>query len=1165
MRKQLLLLLTILFSLSVTQLRAEGNWSDDVSAITPERDDLVYRIETSRQLAWVAQKVNDGTLKYKVFILMDDIDLAGKEWTPIGNGSNAFTGCFRGNNHTISNLTVTGLERNAVGGLFGVLEGTVSDLKLTGAEISSNQLKVSVGVLASRTQSQATIENCDVEGSISATGGSSYSSIGGLVGYSSYATILSSKANVSCTIVDYNTTNPDSNFGIAVGGLVGNAYDITVRNCFSSGSIQVGGSWTNSMTTVYAGGLVGCFDTGTTACQIENSASTSAINLQGIQTKASAEISIGGLLGHKSSSTTGLAISNSYYKGTLSSLSPSETTKSNYQGVLVGMSASAVTLDNCFYAENSNLNVFGNVTGTVTGATVIPTDLTAKLNGWVKQKNTDEEYLSWDENGSFIPRKEAEEDVDYTCQDNVCTISTKKGLAWFVERVNRMYETFAGKTVQLAETNDWDMTEKEWIPIGTVSNMEMPYYFAGTFDGNNQTVKIKIPDPRTTYMYKGFFGAVKGGTIKNLTVDGDIYNSGNNAGIVVAQMKGGEISNVKSKGILRGEGSSSIAGIVGNAEGCNITDCVNDATITGRSFIGGIAGNFYNGKITNCVNSGMITGVNGPVNGSGVGGILGNSEGNTVIMDCVNSGSIVGKGTDFQSAGGILGVASNGASGCNDGIALINTINKGPVSNEGYCTGGIIGLTPAESPSNEGNISIINSGNFADISGAEFVGGFGVVQAEKGRTTTIELGFSKGKVTSAGEAKASFALCLPGEGIISTKNNFYQEQDGLEGIATDVEPTDESLKIEGLNKMEGDAWITQMNQYVNEYNAAHPDGPFAKTWKFDANNNPVFGLSAPVIEGKTPFKQETTVTITALAGAKIYYTLDGSDPTSESTPYNDSFTLNDQKTVKAIAIMDGLTSGVAEKDFVPGTFFKVTVSPNDAAMGSVTVITDATPEEGGLYPEGAKLTLTATPNSGYHFKGWSDGQTANPYELNVTGEVALIANFEKDVVVPPYVPSYYDISFEPNDSVLLSANVTTVEEGYSFVVKAEVAEGYDPSTLVVEYKSGRTGRWKTVEPSTNGTYRIRSVYNDIYVRASVEPIDDPTANAVVEGGNRIYAVRDVVYIDRLVPAEAQVLTIGGRIVRHLHLSSGSNQITGLQPGVYVVRLSDGSCRKVSVR
>jgi len=54
MRKQLLLLLTILFSLSVTQLRAEGNWSDDVSAITPERDDLVYRIETPRQLAWVA-------------------------------------------------------------------------------------------------------------------------------------------------------------------------------------------------------------------------------------------------------------------------------------------------------------------------------------------------------------------------------------------------------------------------------------------------------------------------------------------------------------------------------------------------------------------------------------------------------------------------------------------------------------------------------------------------------------------------------------------------------------------------------------------------------------------------------------------------------------------------------------------------------------------------------------------------------------------------------------------------------------------------------------------------------------------------------------------------------------------------------------------------------
>lgn len=859
-----------------------------------------------------------------------------------------------------------------------------------------------------------------------------------------------------------------------------------------------------------------------------------------------------------------MAISNSYYRGTLSPLSPSETTNSNYQGVLAGRSANAVTLDNCFYAENSNLRVFGDVTETVTEATVISDDLTAKLNGWVEQKNTDDEYLSWDENGSLKSREEAEENVDW--QGDVCTISTKKGLAWFVERVNRMYETFAGKTVRLAETNDWDMTGKEWTPIGTVSNLEMPYYFAGTFEGNNQTVKIKISQPGTTssYMYKGFFGAVKDGTIQNLTVDGDIYNNGNNAGIVVATMKGGNVSNVTSKGVLRGEGSTSIAGIVGNAEGCDITDCVNEASITGESYIGGIAGNFDDGKITDCKNSGTVTGVEN-YNGSAVGGILGNSAGNIVIMDCVNSGSIVGEGEGFMAAGGILGCALNWGTTYNDGIIVINTINKGSVSNEGACVGGIIGLVNDEIR-NTGNISIINSGNLADISGGEYVSGIGVIQSAQDHTTTVEYCFSKGVVTSeSGDVKASFAVCYPGKGIVSAKNNFYQGQDGLEGIATDVEPTDESLKIEGLNKIEGDSWIAQLNQYVNEYNVAHPEGPFAKTWKFDAGNNPVFGLSAPVIEGKTPFSQQTAVTITALSGASIYYTLDGSEPTSGSTPYARSITLSEQTTVKAIAIMDNLTSEVAEKEFVPGKFFKVSVSPNDAAMGSVTISTDATSEEGGLYPEGAKLTLTATPNSGYHFNGWSDGHTANPYELTVAGEVALVANFEKDAVIPPYVPSYYDISFEPNDSVLLSANATTVEEGYSFVVKAEVAEGYDPSTLVVEYKSGRTGRWKTVEPSANGTYRIRNVYNDIYVRASVEPADDPTANAVVEGGNRIYAVRDVVYIDRLAPAEAQVLTIGGRIVRNQHLSSGSNRITGLQPGVYVVRLSDGSCRKVSVR
>lgn len=51
---------------------------------------------------------------------------------------------------------------------------------------------------------------------------------------------------------------------------------------------------------------------------------------------------------------------------------------------------------------------------------------------------------------------------------------------------------------------------------------------------------------------------------------------------------------------------------------------------------------------------------------------------------------------------------------------------------------------------------------------------------------------------------------------------------------------------------------------------------------------------------------DNTVTITADAGAAIYYTTDGQIPTTSSTPYNGGFPITETKTVKAIAVVDGL-------------------------------------------------------------------------------------------------------------------------------------------------------------------------------------------------------------------------------------------------------------------
>ena len=77
-------------------------------------------------------------------------------------------------------------------------------------------------------------------------------------------------------------------------------------------------------------------------------------------------------------------------------------------------------------------------------------------------------------------------------------------------------------------------------------------------------------------------------------------------------------------------------------------------------------------------------------------------------------------------------------------------------------------------------------------------------------------------------------------------------------------------------------------------------------------------VAAPVISGETPFETTTQVSISAGAGATIYYTQDGSTPTSASTQYSSPFTLSASATIKAIAVKDGVSSSVASKLFELG-------------------------------------------------------------------------------------------------------------------------------------------------------------------------------------------------------------------------------------------------------
>lgn len=74
-------------------------------------------------------------------------------------------------------------------------------------------------------------------------------------------------------------------------------------------------------------------------------------------------------------------------------------------------------------------------------------------------------------------------------------------------------------------------------------------------------------------------------------------------------------------------------------------------------------------------------------------------------------------------------------------------------------------------------------------------------------------------------------------------------------------------------------------------------------------------VSQPTISGTSPFAESTSVTITGPAGATLYYTLDGTNPTASSQQYSAALTLTSTTTVKAVAIKDGVSSSVASRTF----------------------------------------------------------------------------------------------------------------------------------------------------------------------------------------------------------------------------------------------------------
>ncbi len=388
--------------------------------------------------------------------------------------------------------------------------------------------------------------------------------------------------------------------------------------------------------------------------------------------------------------------------------------------------------------------------------------------------------------GVWLPRAEPGFAGGSGTEDDPWRIETPGQLVLLAEKVNAGGPDNADYRVgHYILTNDIDLSDYEWVPIGiaTSSGSLLPVSgqsFGGVFHGAGHAIR-GLRYNSNTESGVGLFGSVSGGWIKEVSLEVDIRVADNRTpvriavGGLVGLMQGGVVASCDVHGTISGgasaltEGSgfqAYIGGVVGySREASHIVASTNGASVTGffdtitsggaGNFVGGIVGRAF-GEVSNCVNSGTVAGgmllASSGARELSTGGIAGGCFPPTVeISFCINNGAVTGGDSDGSSfTGGIIGnaYASKITFCLNNGA-----IDGGPsTNNAGVALGGIVGLNFSGQV-----VEITNSANTGTVTGSvsrgsQFVGGivgdnvngtltntynYADVQAKAGTTPTI--------------------------------------------------------------------------------------------------------------------------------------------------------------------------------------------------------------------------------------------------------------------------------------------------------------------------------------------------------------------------------------------------------------------------------------------
>lgn len=563
MRLALLALAALVWIAVPVSARAEGKTVDtwdgttiaDKFAAGDGTQGNPFQIETAAQLAYFAKTVNEGeAYLHKYIVLTADIDLANKEWTPIGNYSNPFKGNFNGDNHTVTGMQISG-ELDRVG-LFGecikfnvnsaIKNITVKDSVICGINFVGAIVGYAEGI---------NIENCRSIGN-TINGKTDVGGICGKIGGYSVGKVS------QC----YNSSKVTGR--VRVGGIAGMGG--IAENCLNTGEIMIIDKAYQSA----CGGIFGIFDDTTASASI-----TACVNLG----KVSGGESFGGIVGRTDSESTG-HISNCYY---------------NMDAITGGFDAgTALTAGQLCGALPEGLDSTSWKEGSVDTSTA---------------KATQGRFGT--ATGTYINlTKVADIKETKTAPVPVYNYVTTNGNDWDTYTLITTAEEFAAIGQDRDETkwsanyvlgNDIDVSG---VQLSSIGDPGTPY--TGKFSGDGHTISHVDMTKENDVYSSGLFAQIgdqpskKSGKVMLLAANGDIVSSYCETGGICGNLSAGEIYGCSFTGTVKGSMVGGISGVGGQYT--MISQCFFEGDVQGKDSAAGICG--MGGTIDHCISIGNVKG-----------------------------------------------------------------------------------------------------------------------------------------------------------------------------------------------------------------------------------------------------------------------------------------------------------------------------------------------------------------------------------------------------------------------------------------------------------------------------------------------------------------------------------------------------------------------------